>query len=299
MNNSNKNRSAVFLFALLITLGCILCTCTNDSQGDSLGFPTEFDLSEVSEYNGAAYAVVNHNTPYFDTSQCTNVSFEYYSPLDAQGRCSVVYACIGKDLMPTEGRGDIGMVKPSGWRISKYDFVDGKYLYNRCHLIGFQLSGENANTGNLITGTRYMNVQGMLPFENMIADYVRETNNHVMYRVTPIFEGKNLLAAGVLMEAWSVEDMGEGVCFNVFCYNVQPMVYIDYATGENRLVSDGDANETEEKELDYVLNTRSKKFHYPYCSSVQNMSENNKEEYHGSREELVQKGYTACGDCRP
>ena len=163
----------------------------------------------------------------------TDVSYEFYSDLDELGRCGVTEACIGRDLMPTEDRGAIGQVKPSGWQLAKYDCVDGKYLYNRCHLIGYQLTAENANKQNLITGTRYLNVIGMLPFENMVADYVHETNNHVLYRVTPIFDGSDLVARGVLMEAWSVEDEGDGVCFNVYCYNVQPGVEIDYATGDN------------------------------------------------------------------
>ena len=165
----------------------------------------------------------------------TTSSFERYAPLDSLGRCGVAYANIGKDIMPTEERGSIGMVKPSGWHSIRYENVDGKYLYNRCHLIGYQLSAENANTSNLITGTRYLNIQGMLPFENMVADYIRETGNHVLYRVTPIYEGDNLVASGVLMEAYSVEDEGDGICFNVYCYNVQPGIVIDYATGASAL----------------------------------------------------------------
>ena len=163
----------------------------------------------------------------------TSESFEYYSDLDELGRCGTAYSSVGTDLMPTEKRGSISKVKPSGWQVSKYDFVDGKYLYNRCHLIGYQLTAENANEKNLITGTRYLNVDGMLPFENLVADYVKETENHVLYRVTPVFEGNNLVASGVLMEAESVEDAGDGVEYCVYVYNVQPGVEIDYATGEN------------------------------------------------------------------
>ena len=170
--------------------------------------------------------------PDFSENEITSVSYEYYSELDALGRCGVCIASVGQDIMPTEKRGSIGQVKPTGWHTVKYDFVDGKYLYNRCHLIGFQLTGENANKRNLITGTRYLNVEGMLPFENMVADYVKETGNHVMYRVTPIFVGDELLARGVHIEAESVEDGGDGIMFNVFCYNVQPGVVLDYATGE-------------------------------------------------------------------
>lgn len=190
-------------------------------------------LEDIPEYSGEAYVAVNGNRPFFTDGDYTTTSYETYSPLDGLGRCGAAEANVGQDLMPTEARGNISSVKPTGWHSSKYDFVDGKSLYNRCHLIGYQLTAENANKQNLITGTRYLNVIGMLPFENMVADYVHETNNHVLYRVTPIFDGSDLVARGVLMEAWSVEDGGEGVCFNVYCYNVQPGVEIDYATGDN------------------------------------------------------------------
>ena len=191
------------------------------------------DLAAIPAYSGEPYAVVNGNIPYFTESDLTTESFEYYSDLDAMGRCGTAYSSIGTDLMPSEKRGSISKVKPTGWQISKYDFVDGKYLYNRCHLIGYQLTAENANEKNLITGTRYLNVEGMLPFENLVADYVKETENHVLYRVTPVFEGDNLVASGVLMEAESVEDAGDGVEYCVYVYNVQPGVEIDYATGDN------------------------------------------------------------------
>ena len=208
--------------------------------------------------------------------------------------------------MPTEERGKIGMVKPTGWHTTKYDFVDGKYLYNRCHLIGYQLSAENANERNLITGTRYLNIQGMLPFENMAADYVKETNNHVLYRVTPIFEGDNHLALGVQMEALSVEDNGDGIKLNVFCYNVQPGVGIDYTTGDNW--SDGSmaakAEPTEDTTAHnettgttYILNTNTKKFHYPTCSSVKQMKDKNKREFTGNRDDVIAQGYSPCQRC--
>ena len=190
-------------------------------------------LAEIPAYSGSAYVAVNGNQPFFTQEDYTTASYETYSPLDSLGRCGPAMANVGRDLMPTEERGAIGSVKPTGWQTAKYDFVDGKYLYNRCHLIGYQLTAENANKQNLITGTRYLNVTGMLPFENMVADYVKETNNHVLYRVTPMFDGDDLVAKGVLMEAWSVEDEGDGICFNVYCYNVQPGVTIDYATGDN------------------------------------------------------------------
>lgn len=201
---------------------------------------TAVSLEDIPDYAGTPYVEIDRNQPAFTAEEMTEVSFEEYSPLDALGRCGQAYANIGQDLMPTEKRGDISAVKPSGWVQAQYDFVDGGNLYNRCHLIGYQLSGENANACNLITGTRYMNVSGMLPFENMVADYVEETDNHVLYRVTPVFEGTELVARGVQMEALSVEDDGDGVCFNVFVYNVQPGVEIDYATGGSR-AAEGEA----------------------------------------------------------
>ena len=188
----------------------------------------------AAAYDGKPYVEVNDNVPFFDDNEITTESFETYSELDSLGRCGVVFANISKELMPTEERGEIGMIKPSGWHTVKYpDIIEDLYLYNRCHLIGYQLSGKNANERNLITGTRYLNVEGMLPFENEAADYVRRTGNHVLYRVTPIFEGDNLVAEGVLMEAYSVEDHGRGVRFCVFVYNVQPGIEIDYKTGKS------------------------------------------------------------------
>ena len=197
-----------------------------------------YTIEDLPAYSGEFYVVLNDNQPDFDEEDMTTVAFEYYSDLDALGRCGVAYANLCQELMPTEKRESISSVKPSGWVQGKYDFVDGQSLYNRCHLIGFQLAGENANELNLITGTRSMNVQGMLPFENLVADYIDETDNHVLYRVTPVYDGTDLVAQGVQMEAWSVEDEGDGICFNVFCYNVEPGVEIDYATGENWLAED-------------------------------------------------------------
>ena len=195
--------------------------------------PAAVVMEDIPEYSGEPYVILQDNQPNFDLEDLTLEPFELYSELDELGRCGVAYANICLEIMPTEARGDIGQVKPTGWQTAKYDCVEGKYLYNRCHLIGYQLAGENANRKNLITGTRYMNVTGMLPFENMVDDYVEETENHVLYRVTPIFEGTNLVASGVQMEAFSVEDEGEGVCFNIYVYNVQPGVVIDYATGDS------------------------------------------------------------------
>lgn len=254
---------------------------------------------EIPEYSGAAYIAVNDNNPFFTKSNLPTESFEYYSELDELGRCGVVCANIGQDIMPTEERGDIGQIKPSGWQTVKYDFVDGKYLYNRCHLIGYQLSAENANEKNLITGTRYMNVTGMLPFENMVADYVKETGNHVLYRVSPIFDGDDLVACGVLMEGWSVEDAGEGICFNVFVYNVQPGIVINYVNGDSYVQEDNAETEPAPAGTDYILNTNSKKFHYPDCHSVKQMAEKNKQSYTGNREDIIAMGYTPCGNCNP
>ena len=253
------------------------------------------DRTQIPEFSGKPYVVIEDNTPDFLPEELVTDSYESYSPLDALNRCGYAMACIGTDIMPTEERGSIGQVKPSGWQTVKYDHVDGKYLYNRCHLIGYQLTGENANPENLITGTRYCNVQGMLPFENMVADYVKETENHVLYRVTPVFEGQDLVARGIRMEALSVEDQGEGICFDVYVYNCQPGVKIDYATGDSELipVEDSVSRQT------YVLNTGSKRFHFEYCESVSAMKEKNKQTVTASREELLQQGYTPCGGCKP
>lgn len=301
---------------------------TSQGQQTESSAPTEittassFSLSDVPAYSGKAYISVNGNVPYFTAAELTTTSFETYSDLDTLGRCGVTYACIGQDLMPTKERGSIGMVKPTGWHTVRYDdLVDGKYLYNRCHLIGYQLTGENANTQNLITGTRYLNIEGMLPFENMVADYIQETDNHVLYRVTPIFEGNNLLANGVLMEGYSVEDKGAGVSYCVFAYNVQPGIEIDYATGESKLADSAQQEEqktatvtptpspepekqepatgSEASQADYILNTNTKKFHYPTCSSVNDMKEKNKQEFFGTRDEAISNGYSPCGRCKP
>ena len=205
----------------------------SDALPEYLGEGAE-SIEEIPAFSGNAYVAVNGNVPFFMPEEITDESYEFYSELDELGRCGVTMACIGVDIMPTEERGEIGSVKPTGWQSVKYDCVEGKYLYNRCHLIGFQLAGENANKRNLITGTRYLNIEGMLPFENLVADYVQETKNHVLYRVTPLFDGNDLVAHGVLMEGWSVEDEGEGVCFCVYAYNAQPGIVIDYQTGDSR-----------------------------------------------------------------
>ncbi len=298
--------SIVIAILIVVLSGCIAKmpnvkdTVHNVPNTQSQLSADAITLDNIPEYSGDPYISIYDNQPLFSKDDYTTIAFEEYAELDYLGRCGVTYACVGRETMPTEDRGNIGQVKPTGWVTSKYDFVDGRYLYNRCHLIGFQLTGENANTSNLITGTRYMNTQGMLPFENMIADYVKETENHVLYRVTPIFEGDNLVASGVQMEAWSVEDDGEGICFNVYCYNVQPGVVIDYATGKNHL--DEEASSKNEisvnKNTEYVLNTSSKKIHSPECSGAKNMSEKNKMIVKGDRlQSFVNSGYEMCGSC--
>lgn len=226
-------KQALLVVVLLIVVSAVRWYLTPPAE--------TYSMENIPPYDGTPYVVLNDNQPSFTTEDMTDVSYEFYSDLDELGRCGVTEACIGRDLMPTEKRGDISSVKPTGWVQNQYDFVDGKSLWNRCHLIGFQLAGENANECNLITGTRYLNVEGMLPFENLVADYVKETDNHVLYRVTPAFQGTELVARGVQMEAYSVEDSGDGVCFNVFCYNVQPGVEIDYATGDNWLAEEAAA----------------------------------------------------------
>ncbi len=256
-------------------------------------------------YDGKPYVVINDNDPDFTDADMTTTSFESYGELDGLGRCTTAFANIGKDLMPAEKRGSIGEVKPTGWQTAKYDNVDGKYLYNRCHLIGYQLTGENANEKNLITGTRYLNVDGMLPFENMVADYIKETNNHVLYRVTPVFSGDNLVASGVQMEAESVEDNGDGILFNVYCFNAQPGIAIDYATGnshqDDSVVADASKSTTaaEANVQTYVLNTNTKKFHKESCNSAKSMDASNKKIYTGSRQDIIDMGYEACGVCKP
>ena len=196
-----------------------------------------FNLDDIPEFDGKTpYVIINNNEPNFPEEDFNSNSFEKYSELDSLGRCGVAYANVSKVTMPTEDRGEISKVKPTGWHTVKYDCVEGKYLYNRCHLIGYQLTAENANKQNLITGTRYLNVDGMLPFENQVAEYVKQENGHVLYRVTPIFKENNLVANGVQMEAESVEDKGEKVKFNVYAINVQPNIKIDYLTGNSELI---------------------------------------------------------------
>lgn len=239
-NKRNKKNNIKQLICLLIFIICLIIEFSNkpynhiDNTLNNVEIQevvTYLSLEDIPEYTGELYVTINNNIPYFEEKDFTTESFEIYNKLDNLGRCGVAYANICMEIMPTENRGDISDIYPTGWIQEEYD---GEYLYNRCHLIGHQLAGENANEFNLITGTRYFNVSGMLPFENRVANYIDSNpNNHVLYRVTPIFAGDNLVANGVQMEAYSVEDKGKGVCFNVFVYNVQPGINIDYATGKS------------------------------------------------------------------
>lgn len=297
MKLKKKLLSLVALFAIvtLIMSGCGL----NLPSTPSSNIPEDIiTLANIPDFSGEPYIVINGNKPYFTENEITDKSYEIYSELDTLGRCGTAYACIGTDIMPTEDRGNIGSVKPSGWHSVRYDIVDGKYLYNRCHLIAYMLAGENANEKNLITGTRFLNIQGMLPFEDMVHDYVLETKNHVMYRVTPIFKDNNLLANGCLLEGYSVEDSGDGIMFCVYAYNAQPGITIDYATGDSCLDSDTLPEKTPSlDQYTYVLNTSSKKFHKESCSQVNRISDENKSYFYGTYEELISNGYTPCKSC--
>ena len=312
LKNWKKN-----LLWLLMAVSLMLCACgqveivigdgsgygsstQNGSQLSGAGnhSQTSVSLDSIPEYSGDPYVVVNNNVPFFSKEDLKAEVFESYGDLDSLGRCTVAYSMVGTETMPTEERGSIGQVKPTGWHAVKYDNVDGKYLYNRCHLIGYQLTAENANVNNLITGTRYLNVQGMLPFENLTADYIKETGNHVLYRVTPVFEGDNLVASGVLMEGESAEDDGEAIQFCVYVYNVQPGIIIDYATGDSRL-DDGTGGSSQSARKTYVLNTNSQTFHKPDCGSVGKIKDSNKQTFVGTREEAIKNGYSPCKSCNP
>lgn len=293
-------------------------TTNGGSSSSSVGTGTAKPVnpSNIPAYTNKPYVAINNNQPNFSSAELTTKAYEKYSPLDSLGRCGVAIASCGKEIMPASGeeRGSISSIKPSGWNQAKYNGISGGYLWNRCHLLGWQLSAENANKQNLITGTRYMNINGMLPFENMVADYIKETGNHVAYRVTPIYKGNNLVASGVQMEAYSIEDDGDGVCFNVYCYNVQPGITIDYATGKSSQngVSGATGNTTTEKPTEkptetkpdksdsvYVLNTNTKKFHYPDCHSAKKIAAHNYAESNKTRDQLIAAGYSPCGNCDP
>ena len=265
-------------------------------------------VTEIPAYSGKAWVEINGNTPNFSADELTTKAYEHYSGLDSLGRCGVATATCGTEIMPApnEKRGSISTVKPTGWVQAKYSGISGGYLWNRCHLIGWQLSAENANKCNLITGTRYMNVEGMLIFENQVADYIKETENHVAYRITPIFEGNNLVCSGVQMEAYSIEDEGEGVCFNVYCYNIQPGITINYATGESSgkatvsstaVVSKAESvyappvsEQTDNSQMVYVSRTGTKFHSNSRCSNMKNP-------LYMTREEAESRGRTPCSKC--
>lgn len=334
MRNKNQNIQKVNILLLSLLPALVLTACGSgkagshtgerDAYAGTAGDQSGYDISveaqsyetleDVPEYSGEPYVKINENQPEFEEYELTTVAYEEYSELDGLGRCGEAQACVGEETMPAEERESISEIKPTGWQNEKYDSVDGGYVYNRCHLIGYQLTGENANEENLITGTRYMNTEGMLPFENMVAEYIHETDNHVMYRVTPVFEGDDLVASGVQMEAESVEDDGEGICFNVYVYNVQPQITINYATGENYESTETTGAQQESVQADgaqagdsraddsgqiYIVNENTGKFHDPDCSGAADIKEKNKREFTGSREELIDDGYEPCGRCRP
>lgn len=276
-------------------------------QEDLVNNNSYVSLDAIPAYDGKAYVAVNNNEPFFTDSDMTTTAFENYSDLDSLGRCGVAYANICKDIMPTEERGKIGMIKPSGWHTVKYDVIKDRYLYNRCHLIGYQLAGENANPKNLITGTRYLNVEGMLPFENLVADYVNNTGNHVLYRVTPMFSGSNLVANGVLIEAKSVEDNGGGILFNVYCYNVQPGVGINYengdswldgttgsaSTGSDTSAAENSAADSSNSETMVHITATGKKYHRAGCRTLK------KSDTEVTLDEAKSMGLSPCGICNP
>lgn len=295
-NKTGIQKSIVFISLIM----CFLTGCMQPVQKEKEGFL-------IPEYAGEPSVPINGNVPSFQESDKTTVSFESYSDLDFFGRCGTAYACIGKDLMPTEEREPIGEIHPTGWHAVKYEGIDGDYLYNRCHLIAHSLTGENANKKNLITGTRYMNKDGMNPYEILVSDYVNRTGNHVLYRVTPVFEGDNLLASGVKMEALSIED--DEISFHVYCFNVQPDVEIDYATGESTGPEYTGEKETQEtieqavltfpEDTTYILNINTHRFHYMDCDSVQKMNDKNRQPTNETRDQLIEEGYEPCGNCKP
>lgn len=293
-----KKKSIVYTVAVILAV--VILAVALSVYSYFAGDKTPADIKEAV-YSGQPYVAINDNIPVFSEKELSEKSYEHYSERDNLGRCGTVTASIGIELMPTEERGAIGSVRPSGWQTVKYDIVDGKYLYNRCHLIGFQLSGENANEKNLITGTRYLNVEGMLPFENMVADYVKETDNHVAYRVTPYFKGDNLVAHGVQIEAYSIEDEGEGICFNVYCFNVQPGVIINYTDGTSKLEGEPEPDpiptpesepepEPEPTPLVIYDTPTSKRYHYDRECAGKNARET-------TLESAQQRGLTPCKTC--
>lgn len=279
------------IITIFTAVSMVLCLsgCSSVEQTTSI---QSVSVEDIPAYTNSPYVVINENVPDFDLSKKQD-SYQIYSDLDDLGRTLDAEACLSKDMMPTEERNSISSIHPSGWHSIQDDSIPGGSLYNRCHLIAYQLTGVN-DERNLITGTRYLNVEGMLPFEEMVADYIRETDNHVLYRVTPYYEGDNLVASGVFMEAYSLEDKGDGICFHVYCYNVMPSVEIDYKTGDSFIEN---SNLDTQIQKDYILNIKSKKIHLPECNGVQTMSDKNKKEVHASIDELQQEGYSICSNC--
>lgn len=288
------------LLAVLMLCSCSAYTAVSENLSSAKeSTSSTITIDEIPEYSSSPYIEINGNKPDFDVSKYSE-SFETYGDLDELGRCTVCFANISKELMPTNERGAIGSVKPTGWHTVKYDCVDGKYLYNRCHLIGYQLTAENANERNLITGTRYLNVEGMLPFEEKVAEYVKNSGNHVLYRVTPKFKDDELIARGVQIEAMSVEDNGVGICFNVYCYNVQPQIKIDYQTGDSEYIGESDStNDSDDEKQTFIVNTSTRKFHKETCSDANSIKAENKKTYTGYRDSLINNGYSPCSKCKP
>lgn len=284
----------------------------SNSEQTNIGIPSRNDGFIIPAYSGVEVIQINDNQPSFSLIDSDVNEYVQFSSLDYLGRCGIAEWIIGPKSLPTEERGSIGMIKPSGWHTVKYDFVDGKYLYNRCHLIAYELCGVNDDERNLITGTRFLNLDGMLSYEDQVCWYIRNSGNHVLYRVTPWFEGENLVASGVQIEALSVEDNGAGICLNIFCFNIQPGVIIDYLTGESYAEAPNDIpqNDAETRSIEpevfipsegvsYILNTNTMRFHLADCQSVQDMKSSNREEFFGTREELIEEGYIPCGRCHP
>ena len=303
-------RTLKLLLVLLVLLSTLLCSSC--SLLDFLNpTPPSYDgVDSVPPFDGkTAFVILNDGVPYFDPSEYTAECFEEYAELDRLGRCGVTFACVGVEIMPTDKRESISSVKPSGWQSETYEHINGKYLYNRCHLIGHQLTGENANERNLITGTRFLNIDGMLPFENLVADHVKELEHHVLYRVTPIFHDKNLVADGVVMEGYCIECAGEEAVFCIYAYNCQPGVEIDYKTGKGRLSgtpapeggdeTTGDETTGDEVTVTYIINISSKRFHKPTCAGAVSMKESNRQESTATRDELIAQNYIPCGTCKP
>ena len=319
-DKKNRHRGKWYITTLILALivgsGLITYNISDNNSGSDYNEVPEscISLEDITDYQGTPYIEINNNEPFFTQEEKSNSeAFENYSELDEFGRCGVAYANVCRELMPTEPRGEIGDIKPTGWHTVKYnDIIDGNYLYNRCHLIGYQLTGENDNARNLITGTRYLNINGMLPFENMIYEYLEANNNHVLYRVTPVFEDDNLVASGVLLEGYSVEDSGSGICFNVYCYNIQPGIHIDYATGdsyeEQTYVADtstqmdssyvdetdeiSDTGTQEDSELVWISATGSKYHSINNCGSM-----NPDRATQITRKQAEKMGYSACKLC--